>query len=69
MEFTTFDADNDNWQRRNCADNHEGGFWWNDCGRQSINGRYSKFNSVVISWYKPYSLKKTQLMIRPAAYN
>ena len=64
MEFSTFDADNDNWQRRNCADNHEGGFWWNDCGRQSING---EINYVVISWDKYHSLKKSQFMIRPAA--
>ena len=69
MEFSTFDVDHDNWDG-NCADKYGGGFWWNDCGRQNINGIYGWHDLMwyeTICWDKHEYFKKTQLMIRPAA--
>ena len=72
MEFTTWDVENDNWQRGNCAVSYGGGFWWNHPGGQNINGYYngsghSKWHTI--RWDYRFYLKKTQLMIRPAADN
>ena len=69
MEFSTFDADNDNNKYGNCAAERGGGFWWNYCSYQNVNGYYSgsgydKYQ--LIWWYDRYNLKETQLMIRPA---
>ena len=70
MEFSTYGADNDNTRYRNCARYRGGGFWWNDCGQQSVNGHYSgiKYDQwQKIWWGDHYYLKKIRLMIRPAA--
>ena len=76
MEFSTFDADHDNlhsyYVQHNCAVYYGGGFWWNDCGYQNVNGHYSGNNYnkwQKIWWGNHYNLKKTQFMIRPAAEN
>ena len=71
MEFSTFDADNDNSQS-NCAARRGGGFWWSHYRRQNINGHYSgdDYESFQIIWWHVHkNLKKSQLMIRPAAGN
>ena len=73
-EFSTFDADHDNWPAVNCADEYGGGFWrdeW-DCGLQNINGHYSGREYIkykLIGWSEHYNLKKSQMMIRPAGKN
>jgi len=74
MEFSTFDADHDRCLYKgsycNCAASRGGGFWWNDCGRQNINGIYGWHDLMwyeTICWDKHEYFKKTQLMIRPAA--
>ena len=71
MEFTTFDADHDEWTGdRNCATERSGGFWWYRCGSQNINGRYNESNwgkKIRWDWYR--NLQKTQMMIRTAAKN
>ena len=39
--FTTRDQDNDHWGSGNCAvQSHEGGWWYRDCGKMSLNGNY-----------------------------
>ena len=68
MEFSTFDADNDKWFR-NCAAKRGGGFWSDECGFQNINAIYGGYNYNNIWWGNYENLKKTQLMIRPAADN
>ena len=82
MEFSTFDADHDNWnygiaalpKYGNCAAKLYSGFWWDHrihgygCGWQNINGPYNvSDNDVRIYWSDLRRLKKTQMMIRPAA--
>ena len=67
MEFTTWDVENDNWQRGNCAVSYGGGFWWNHPGGQNINGYYNGSNYNHIWWCEhDDNVKKSQLMIRPA---
>ena len=70
MEFSTYDADHDNTQYRNCAADLGGGFWFKGCGYQNINGYYSGSNYKrwqLVWWDDHNNLKETQLMIRPAA--
>ena len=64
MEFSTYDADHDNFLSVNVASEYKGGFWWNQWSHQRVNG-YHDF----IRWDKHRDLKKTQLMIRPAGEN
>ena len=72
MEFSTFDKDNDECSC-NCAGDSWGGNWWEDCGRNSINGKYvgsgSRIYGSGIWWYHfnndhMMSLKTMTLMFR-----
>ena len=67
MEFSTYDADHDDFEG-NCADKYGGGFWFKDCG-SNINGPYSQIAYYDYQTWRRYSLKKIQLMIRPAGKN
>ena len=73
MEFSTHDTLRDDTQLRNSAARNGGGFWLNDWKDwQNINGYYngsghSKWHTI--RWDYRFYLKKTQLMIRPAADN
>uniref|UniRef100_A0A915E0R9 Fibrinogen C-terminal domain-containing protein n=1 Tax=Ditylenchus dipsaci TaxID=166011 RepID=A0A915E0R9_9BILA len=41
MRFTTIDADNDAFDKKNCARWHERGAWWHkECTKISLNGKY-----------------------------
>ena len=71
MEFSAYDADHDKFGG-NCASDRGGGFWWERCGWQNVNGpynesNYSGFRLNSMWWDDHYNLKKTRLMIRPAA--
>ena len=71
MEFSTFDADNDQVQY-NCAALLGGGFWFSNSDWQNINGHYSGdgYESFQMIWWHVHNnLKKSQLMIRPASGN
>ncbi|XP_043209565.1 techylectin-5A-like [Amphibalanus amphitrite] len=73
MQFTTNDVDNDIHEANNCAHSHEGAWWYKNCHRSNLNGRYlgrttpSKANGV--SWFDwrghDYSLKTVTMKIRP----
>ncbi|XP_029987544.1 angiopoietin-related protein 3 isoform X2 [Sphaeramia orbicularis] len=77
MTFSTKDRNDDKHRNTNCPRNYTGGWWFNGCGENNLNGRYlwlrAKGCSVRrkgIHW-KPgtgpsYSLKTTKLSIRPA---
>ncbi|XP_034490318.1 ficolin-1-like [Drosophila innubila] len=70
MKFTTYDRDNDNSTGGNCAIYSTGAWWYNNCHKSNLAGKY-KDNSwaVGINWstYKGflYSLKRAVMMIRP----
>ena len=73
MAFTTLQHDNDLESTLNCAVAYKGGWWYRACHGVNINGRYEGGNTdsyatgVVWNSFKGfyYSLKKTEMKIRP----
>ncbi|XP_031139884.1 angiopoietin-related protein 3 [Sander lucioperca] len=77
MRFSVKDRNDDNHRNSNCARSYTGGWWFNACGENNLNGRYlwsrAKGRSMRrkgIHW-KPgtgpsYSLKMTKITVRPA---
>ncbi|KAL7740821.1 hypothetical protein ACLKA6_013672 [Drosophila palustris] len=69
MKFSTFDRDNDSWQRGNCAQHCTAAWWYSDCRRQ-LTGKYNDNNFCKgVNWDDfrggEYSLKRAIMMIRP----
>ena len=77
--FSTLDQDNDFISTRHCArDMNKGAWWYKECSKSNLNGQYlrgqytSATNYDGVRWdawrgYQ-YSLKFTQMMIRPWDY-
>lgn len=73
IPFSTTDMDNDRWEGGNCAEDHTGGWWYNQCDASNLNGQYlggltpQEYKGVYWhEWQGPnYSLMATQMMIRP----
>ena len=70
MQFTTKDNDNDAKVRGNCATKWKGAWWYNNCHFSNLNGLYlgaGRSSSTGIQWqhWHHYSLKKTEMKIRP----
>ncbi|XP_033746381.1 ficolin-1-like [Pecten maximus] len=68
--FSTADADNDGAQSVNCAQTHSGGYWYSDCYKSNINGKYGIKAEDGIIWgsfknWELFVLKKTEMKIRP----
>jgi len=55
-----------------CAGRHHGGWWYNQCLKSNLNGKYmngSSWSSIIWdSWKGKTSLKKTLMMVRPSNY-
>jgi len=74
--FSTFDNDNDI-DPRNCAAEFKGGWWFETCHDSNLNGRYHggphESYADGINWRAwrgyQYSLKFTEMKIRPIAEN
>ena len=72
MQFTTWDRDHDKWIH-NCATAYSGAWWYTACHASNLNGRYFKGSHKSyangVNWYHfrglYYSLKKTEMKIRP----
>ena len=80
MAFSTEDADNDLFMR-NCAEENQGGWWFNGCFSSNLNGvyhfgRYPDQESSSpgypdgIVWFtlrdtEYYSLKRVEMKIKP----
>ena len=74
MKFSTYDRDNDH-ASGNCASSWKGAWWYDNCHRSHLNGRYLKAgerSSQGINWHhwkNDYrSLKKTEIKIRTAEF-
>ncbi|KAJ8248216.1 hypothetical protein GJAV_G00239660 [Gymnothorax javanicus] len=74
--FSTKDADNDKCVCK-CSQLTTGGWWFDACGPSNLNGIYyqkglntNRFNGIKWYYWKGsgYSLKATQMMIRPADF-
>ena len=75
MEFSTQNRDHDESNNRHCAELYQSAWWYKNCYRSSLNGRYSQTSTVAhghgIQWsawkdYK-YSWKKSEMKTRPRA--
>ncbi|KAM6939018.1 angiopoietin-related protein 3 isoform 1-T1 [Lycodopsis pacificus] len=77
MRFSTKNRNNDNHRNANCARSYTGGWWFNACRENNLNGRYSWLRAKGRSmrrkaiYWKPgtgssYSLKMTKITVRPA---
>ena len=72
MRFTTKDKDHDTYQDGNCAQHHQGDWWFNRCFRSHLNGPYvpecNTKNWFGIIWYhwkgKNCSLVFTEMKVR-----
>ena len=70
MPFSTFDQDNDQLKRFNCAEAGKGGFWYSSCQHANLNGLYNESYrgryGKVVAWQKfrglDYSLKYCSMM-------
>ncbi|MCL4163804.1 UNVERIFIED_CONTAM: hypothetical protein GTU68_059073 [Idotea baltica] len=80
QQFSTKDADHDSSSRLNCAEECKGAWWYKDCSHSNLNGfqhrgsyESSEFDFDGIFWYEfrgsDYSLKSTQLSVRPRLEN
>ena len=71
--FSTIDRDNDPFVDFHCAVKFKGGWWYRKCHKVNINGLYLRGNTssfgTGINWLLfrgyYYSLKKTEMKIRP----
>ncbi|KAM6920062.1 angiopoietin-related protein 4 [Lycodopsis pacificus] len=76
--FSTHDQDNDQKNDTNCAKHLSGGWWFSNCGRSNLNGRYFQSpppkqrdqRKQSIFWKtwrgRYYPLKSSRMMIAPA---
>ncbi|KAI5633138.1 fibrinogen C domain-containing protein 1-like isoform X1 [Phthorimaea operculella] len=73
QKFSTLDADNDEWKDGACAVEHGGAWWYKECDKSNLNGKYSTTpdehrgqSMYWISFKGPnFPLMKTKMMIRP----
>ncbi|KAL9974469.1 hypothetical protein ACROYT_G011503 [Oculina patagonica] len=73
--FSTRDQDNDN-RGDNCAMQYHGAWWYNSCHLSNLNGFYNHSNpspfGIGVNWEHwkghEYSLKRTEMKIRPADF-
>ncbi|KAL4704584.1 hypothetical protein ACJJTC_017839 [Scirpophaga incertulas] len=73
QKFSTLDVDNDEWAEGACATEHGGAWWYKECDKSNLNGRFpSNIEEQMgqsiywISFKGPNTpLVKTKMMIRP----
>ena len=76
MMFTTKDRDNDIKSTSNCALDYKGAWWYEYCHDSNLNGLYLRgpqsSHSDGVNWDtwkgEYYSLKKTEMKIRPRSF-
>ncbi|XP_049297131.1 ficolin-1-like [Anopheles funestus] len=72
MKFSTFDSDNDTWEKQ-CAAAFTGAWWYSNCHSSNLNGKYLRGTTaeyatgMVWKTFRGYyySLKVSKIMIRP----
>ncbi|XP_058120451.1 ficolin-2-like [Anopheles coustani] len=51
-KFSTFDRDNDESRRGNCAKEYHGAWWYRNCHRSNLNGRYENATDAsAMNWF------------------
>ena len=56
IPFSTYDRDNDNWER-NCAATYHAGWWYRSCHYTNLNGLWGVKDNTGLRWYDPSSKK------------
>uniref|UniRef100_P10039-2 Isoform 2 of Tenascin n=1 Tax=Gallus gallus TaxID=9031 RepID=P10039-2 len=70
--FSTFDKDNDS-AITNCALSYKGAFWYKNCHRVNLMGRYGDNNhSQGVNWFHwkghEYSIQFAEMKLRPSSF-
>ncbi|KAG8447666.1 hypothetical protein GDO86_014975 [Hymenochirus boettgeri] len=70
--FSTYDKDNDS-AITNCALSYKGAFWYKNCHRVNLMGRYGdNSHSQGVNWFHwkghEYSIQFAEMMIRPISF-
>ncbi|XP_068104211.1 tenascin isoform X3 [Hyperolius riggenbachi] len=70
--FSTFDKDNDS-AITNCALSYKGAFWYKNCHRVNLMGRYGdNSHSQGVNWFHwkghEYSIEFAEMKLRPASF-
>lgn len=74
QQFSTKDADNDNYVGTHCSQIYGGGWWYKNCHYSNLNGIYlhqydTRGSYKEIIWYHwrgwVYSLKATEMKLVP----
>jgi len=73
MVFSTKDRDNDKHPGIHCALKRKGAWWYKDCFKSNLNGLYlhgeRSWDGVVWEhWKDDYSMKRSEMKIRPEDY-
>ena len=76
QQFTTKDRDNDQQKDINCAVTFSGAWWYKDCYKSNLNGKYFRDGQIKqdgVVWFdwtvRFYSLKAVKMKIRPNVIN
>lgn len=69
-QFSTYDADHDGSTNSNCAASLTGGYWYSNCFKSNLNGKWGVGGQTGIVWgsfkdWQMYVLKRTEMKIRP----
>ncbi|RUS77531.1 hypothetical protein EGW08_014715 [Elysia chlorotica] len=67
QKFSTFDQDNDIHQRKNCAEDNHGAWWYYNCQRSNLNGMWDGYFLKGIRWDTTtflYSAEFSEMKIR-----
>ena len=72
MKFSTPDQDNDTWDKKNCAVQYKGAWWYSACHKSNLNGKYlsglTESFADGVTWYnwkgQNYSLKISEMKLR-----
>jgi hypothetical protein len=61
--FTARDVDNDNYLSGNCAQLWQGGWWYNYCGRFSLNAGSTLYQWQPLAGLVPFTLRASRMMV------
>ncbi|XP_030765904.1 angiopoietin-related protein 2-like [Sitophilus oryzae] len=77
-KFSTMDRDQDTWHEGNCAQSHNGGWWYKSCDKSNLNAKYMPGNLPDLMLYQgmywgefggpQVGLLQARMMIRPSSY-